>query len=82
MNTREWTTAFAISGIIVGALVHCTACTPAPKVPAYCTDEALFTAALIRCVDKSSTLQESRKCRADVHARCGITLTSSASALP
>lgn len=82
MNRREWTTAIALGALIFGGLVQC-GCAPAPTVPAYCTDEKLFTAALLRCVDKSADLPASRKCRADVHARCGITLTSSArSALP
>lgn len=43
-----------------------------PQIPAYCTNEAAFTAALVRCVDSSPTRSESQACRKAVHERCGI----------
>lgn len=49
-----------------------------PALPAYCTDEVAFTAVLVRCVDAASTREESRKCRAAAHERCGIVMTTSA----
>lgn len=61
-------------GCIVG---HLTGCSPGPTVPAYCTNEALFTAALVRCVDASSTREQARECNRQVHERCGISLTVS-----
>jgi hypothetical protein len=73
----EFAVGMLIVAAIFGVLVQCTGCTPAPALPAYCTNEVAFTAALARCVDKSPTRAESRACRADVHARCGITMTVS-----
>lgn len=48
-----------------------------PTVPAYCTDEHAFTAALLRCVDKSTSREQSRACRKAVHEACGIVETVS-----
>lgn len=44
-------------------------------LPPYCYEEPLYTAALVRCVDKSETLEESKSCRANVDKVCGITET-------
>jgi hypothetical protein len=44
-------------------------------LPAYCTDDKLYTAALLRCVDKSETLAQSQQCRASVDYSCGIIQT-------
>lgn len=64
---------------LYAALVACGA--PSPKAPpAYCTDQTLFTAALLRCVDKSPTREQSRACRRDVHASCGFVETLSSAA--
>lgn len=35
--------------------------------------EALYTSALVRCVDKATTLAESKACRADVDKQFGVT---------
>lgn len=77
MNAREWIVSSALAAMAFAVLIQCNGCGPASNLPAYCTDEVAFTAALVRCVDKSPTREESRKCRADVHARCGITMTVS-----
>lgn len=64
---------------LYASLVACGA--PSPKAPpAYCADQALFTATLLRCVDKSSTREQSRACRRDVHASCGFVETLSVTA--
>ena len=57
-------------------------CSPAksPQLPAYCVDDGLFTAALLRCVDKSPSRAESRACRKAVHESCGIVETVSVAA--
>lgn len=44
-------------------------------LPAYCTEEALYTAALLRCVDKAETLAQSQMCRQNVDYTCGIRQT-------
>lgn len=38
--------------------------------------EAAYTAALLRCVDEASTLQQSRECRRHVDEDYGVTVTS------
>lgn len=61
--------------------VHCLmACKPAEtgNLPRYCVDEALYTAALMRCVDKAQTLAESQMCRQQVDYSCGIRQTTRA----
>jgi len=50
-------------------LVLLLACAPAAN------SEAAYTAALLRCVDKSSTLAESKACRQLVDAQYGVTTT-------
>ena len=45
------------------------ACAPAAN------SEAAYTAALLRCVDKSDTLAESKACRQLVDAQYGIAVT-------
>lgn len=47
-----------------------------PSTPAYCRDEDLYAAALVRCVDKAKTRAESKSCRVEVDRTCGITSTS------
>ena len=42
------------------------ACSPAA------TTEATYTAELLRCVDKSETITESRSCRAAVDVKFGV----------
>lgn len=39
--------------------------------------EAAYTAELLRCVDKASTLAESKACRADVNAKLGVAQAAS-----
>lgn len=63
-------------GWVVGTLIAAAAitrvlvgCTPAVSA------EARYTAALLRCVDKSETLAESKACRKQVDAAYGITET-------
>jgi hypothetical protein len=46
-----------------------------PRVPGFCADEKLYTAALLRCVDKATTIVESKACRAEVDKTCGISET-------
>jgi hypothetical protein len=55
-------------------------CKPAQDstLPAYCVEESLYTAALLRCVDKASTLAESQMCREQVDYSCGIRQTKRA----
>lgn len=43
-----------------------------PTVPAYCTNEAALTAALVRCVDRSETRAAYNACRAETLGVCGI----------
>ena len=66
-------------------VAKCTGCSkPVAAYPAYCTDEAAFTARLLACVDDAARDQKteesfrnaSRVCRASVHERCGIVFVS------
>ena len=61
------------AGSGIGACAHAP-----PKFPAYCYDEVAFTAKLVACVEANSDRASMRACRADVHARCGITMSTSA----
>lgn len=54
-------------------LVALVACAGANRPPAMCTEEALFTAALLKCIESSGTREESRKCRKTAHDICGFT---------
>lgn len=47
-------------------------CMPANRPPAMCTEEAVFTAALVKCVEQSGTREESRRCRKTAHEICGF----------
>jgi hypothetical protein len=49
-----------------------SACAPATSPAA---TEAAYTAELLRCVDKSATLAESKACRRNVNAKWGIVET-------
>ena len=65
-------TALAYGGMLLFALwiaVRLTGCASA-------TEEARYTTALLRCVDKSETLAESRACRERVDGDFGVTLTN------
>jgi hypothetical protein len=74
MSAIAFAVVLFIAGMGLGA-----ACSPrGPQLPAYCTDEVAFTAVLVRCVDASATREESRKCRAAAHEKCGIVMTTSA----
>lgn len=61
-------------GYIVFRCLGCAARQPG-DLPAYCYSEELYTAALLRCVDKASTLAESQMCRQQVDYACGIRQT-------
>lgn len=70
MSAHVYVLIAALGGM---SLAYFEACTPASKpAPAAIGAEAVYTAALLDCVDKSNTLAESRLCRATVDARWGI----------
>lgn len=48
---------------------------PPGTLPAYCTNESLYTAKLLRCVDDADTLAQSKQCRESVDYSCGIVQT-------
>jgi hypothetical protein len=64
----------ALAFLVVRFFLGCKAPEPG-SLPAYCTDDKLYTAALLRCVDKSETLAQSQQCRASVDYSCGIIQT-------
>ena len=65
-----------VVGLLAIALGLCDCKAPEPgTLPAYCTDDKLYTAALLRCVDKSDTLAQSKQCREAVDYSCGIVQT-------
>lgn len=62
----------AFFGMIL-ALHLCTGCKgPEPKTAEQAAAEAGYGAALLDCVDKSTTLAESKACRARVDAAWGV----------
>jgi hypothetical protein len=68
-------------GLFVAVLCWCLCgCKPAegPTMPGYCANEAGYTAALLRCVDRAITLAESKACREQVNSACNITEVRSA----
>ncbi len=71
--------------LVVGLLfaVAWCGCAPAsePKLPAYCYSQSKFGDELQDCVKRAKVVEESRACRAEVHRRCGIVMTSSATAV-
>lgn len=88
MDGRPLREAAPIIGILVVfagltlIVAKCTGCGPKPaSYPAFCTDEAAFTARQLACVDEAAREAHdepefrnlSRVCRAAVHERCGIT---------
>lgn len=76
-----WPVALAIFAVLIIVGVALSGCaSKGPTVPAYCTNEPAFTAALLRCVDKSDTREQSRACRKAVHEACGIVETVSVNA--
>lgn len=73
-----WPVALAIlAAILVVSLALAGCGSKGPTIPAYCTNEPAFTAALLRCVDKSESREQSRTCRKAVHETCGIVETVS-----
>lgn len=62
-------------GFLVALLDGCSPRGSEPPRPVYCAEESAYTAALVRCVDKAKTLEESKTCRRKVNADCGITET-------
>jgi hypothetical protein len=57
---------------------RCMGCKPAADpsaLPRFCTSEELYTAELVRCVDRAETLAQSQQCRSAVDYRCGIVQT-------
>jgi hypothetical protein len=61
-------------GLVAIALNLCD-CKPAAEpsaLPRFCTSEELYTAELVRCVDRAETLAQSQQCRSAVDYRCGI----------
>jgi hypothetical protein len=57
---------------------RCLGCTPAQEpgaLPKYCYSEELYTAELVRCVDRAETLAQSQACRQSVDYACGIRQT-------
>lgn len=79
-NLEEAITGIAVV-IFIGAvafiLVQLNGCAAREQgsLPAYCYNEELYTAALLRCVDKAETLAESKQCREAVDNSCGIVQT-------
>lgn len=66
----------AVIGYMVARLLAgCAPRAEGPTLPRYCTEESLYTAALLRCVDKANTLAESQMCRQQVDYTCGIRQT-------
>lgn len=63
--------------VIVLALVGCKPAETPKQYPAYCADEKLFTAAVLRCTDKSDTREASQACKRDLQASCGFVETVS-----
>jgi len=69
MRVRETFNAF-------GLLVTLGACNPSAQYQAaQVAAESAYTADLLRCVDQSATLAESKACRELVDARWGVTHT-------
>ncbi len=64
MRHLGWCFGIPIATIALIRIV--TACTPAQSA------ESLYSGALLRCVDKSETLAESKACRAQVNAQFGV----------
>lgn len=68
----------AAVGLVAIGLGFC-GCTPAADpnaLPKFCTSEELYTAELLRCVDRAETLAQSQMCRQSVDYRCGIRQTT------
>jgi hypothetical protein len=58
-----WREAVALVGFAL-LVAHCAGCAPSA--------ESAYGAALLRCVDKATTLADSRACRRDVDAKWGV----------
>ena len=65
---RQMAIALAAGFTLAGGCQACAMAKPA--------SEAAYTAALLRCVDEASTLQQSRDCRRHVDEDYGVTVTS------
>lgn len=68
----------ALGFLAVRLLAGCASRAEGPTLPRFCTEEALYTAALLRCVDNAHTLAESQMCRQNVDYACGIRQTTRA----
>lgn len=67
------TLAFALFLFAVGCCVgHAAGCKP-PQTIEQAAAEGAYGAALLRCVDEATTLQESKACRERVDREWGIT---------
>lgn len=65
----------AVGFILARILTGCTPRTYDAQYPSYCYEEALYTAAQLRCVDAARDLGESRECRRKLAESCGIAET-------
>lgn len=64
-----------VSGAVLGVVMaitmaNCNA--GCSVVPAECRSEAAYRAALLDCVERSLSIEESQMCRHGVNVRCGI----------
>lgn len=67
-----------MAGIFAMFIWTCSGCLGyrPPEVPSYCRDERAYTGALLLCVERSTTLEQSKACRLEVNKTCGITEVS------
>lgn len=56
--------------ILLSLLVACSNCADAKPAPI--AAESAYTAELLRCVDKATTLAESKSCRKNVDSAFGV----------
>ena len=66
-------------GAVLFIAIQILGCTPAKQpgdLPKYCYSEELYTAELVRCVDRAETLAQSQMCRQAVDHSCGIRQTT------
>lgn len=74
MSRVRDTVAFVAFCVVLAFAVHVlTSCLRNDYATSALAAEAAYTADLTRCVDKSTTLAESKACRREVDARWGIT---------
>lgn len=65
----------AVAYVAMRILAGCTPARDPDALPKFCTDETLYTAELVRCVDRAETLAQSQACRQSVDYACGIRQT-------